>query len=520
MLAYRYDPDFQALRYGQMLEAVPRLQLDLSQIQVMSEPERLAVAEQMRAWTETLRANPLKGYLPASFKHFDFHQAVHGFDTRLIAGGNRAGKTTTGVVDDIIQVTPMDLLPRHLWQWKRYECPTYIRIFGTDLERQIKTVIHEKFKEWTPKALFKKGSFDESYTSKGETLHLECGCRVDFLSYEVGLNKLGGVPRHRVHYDEEPPKAFRPEGLMRLVDFGGDELFSMTPQMGLTWTYRDVWKHRFKTPDDYEDPEFFRSVWARAIATYDNRNVTESEVKKALAGVTNAQERKQRLAGIFAELGGAIFPKFMSRLVRRFSRERLQGQTIICGIDPGIRWAGLVWVAFDRDNNAVVFAAKKLVNAHAGMYPAEFERVAREWGFDPKRIQYVIDPAGRNRELGTGKSVQSILNELGWHPTPGQNDVHAGLQEVNRRLDVGSLLIGDWLHDLHDEAIEYAWEDREDEVDQVKKRNDHLLDPLRYVCMERPFLPRASKLWIPPGADVARPPAPRRPAGSVMGAMA
>ena len=515
VLAKLHRPGFEPLSYAEILAAVPQIEVDLPTILKLPQSEQLQVLAELREWEQVLKQNPLRGYTPAGLKHHHFHMAVHDHDTRLIAGGNRAAKTTSAVADDLIQATPWELLPEHLWQYKRFECPFTCRVFGTDLDRQIRQVIHQKFREWTPKALFKNGSFDKSYTQKGDILQLECGCRFDFLSYEVDLNKLGGVARHRVHYDEEPPESFRSEGLFRLADFGGDELYSMTPQKGLSWPYRAIWKKRGKPPTE-SDP---RRYWAEAIKSTDNRFVSRDELMKALAGVTNEAERKQRMDGTFAETGGQVFPNFLSRLIPRPPKEHVSGLSHLVLIDPGIRFAGLVWMGFDRDNYGLIYEALKLRDTSADQFPEYFRRVAAEWGFDPKHADYIIDPAARNRELATGVSVQGILAAMGWQTRPAQNDVNAGIQAVRRRLNDGALLVGDWLTDLHDEAVEYSFEDREDETDKVKKRNDHLMDPVRYGCMERLWTPLPKKLILPAGVTIATGPPKRRVQASVGGAM-
>src|SRR6185436_13836292 len=65
-----------------------------------------------------------------------------------------------------------------------------------------------------------------------------------FMTFEQDLDKFGGAALHRVHYDEEPPEQVRKENRMRLMDYGGDELFTMTPLQGIGWTYNEIWMRR------------------------------------------------------------------------------------------------------------------------------------------------------------------------------------------------------------------------------------------------------------------------------------
>ena len=107
----------------------------------------------------------------------------------------------------------------------------------------------------------------------------------------------------------------------------------------------------------------------------------------------------------------------------------------------------------------------------------------------------------------------------GIHCVPGNNAVEAGISEVRRRLNKGSLRVSRVLTTLQDEAVEYAAEDREDGVFRPVKRNDHLLDALRYALMYRPWLPPAKHRATMQGdpALVATGPPRRALAGSVAG---
>src|SRR3546814_19732760 len=63
------------------------------------------------------------------------------------------------------------------------------------------------------------------------------------------LDKFAGVPRHWVHFDEEPPKPIYNECLARLVDYNGDHWITMTPVEGMTWIYDDLYEGQVNNPD-------------------------------------------------------------------------------------------------------------------------------------------------------------------------------------------------------------------------------------------------------------------------------
>jgi hypothetical protein len=77
--------------------------------------------------------------------------------------------------------------------------------------------------------------------------------------------------------------------------------------------------------------------------------------------------------------------------------------------------------------------------------------------------------------------------DLGLHLTAAQNAVESGIYTVWERLSTGRLKIVRSLANLRKELRLY----RRDEHGHVVKKDDHLCDDLRYLCMS--------------GADVAKP---------------
>lgn len=504
-VAFGYQRLYERGRLGPV-----KLRIDVAQIQRMTKGEQVETLAMLRELEQLKIANPLEFYEPASIKHVAVHASAKKI--RGVFGGNRAGKSTIGQVDTVIQAAPIELVPRHCRWIKRWDCetqgPFLARTVVNDMQKTGQ-VVRDKWKEWIPKALLRQGSFDRAYDKMTNQLKLECGCMFELLSTEQDLDKHGGHARHRVLYDEEPPQTYRTENVQRLADYGGDELFAMTPLKGLSWTYHDIWKKR---GSEYVD------AWT--IGMRDNRNLSEDNIRFVLSQITNDAERRQREYGVFAERGGAVYPNFMDRRIPAPSAAVVQNLRTVVGIDPGIRFCGLVFAGFDPDGRLLVWAASLLKNQDAAQYAIEIRRTLKAWGLDEKDVEYVIDPSARNRSMTNAESVEGVLQRQGIFTDPGQNDVDAGIQDISTRLKQGGIYISDQLHGLFDEAIEYSWEEREDGRAVPSKKNDHRLDALRYIAMSDPWEPvdESSRLWIPAGADVARPPAAKEPAGSVLGA--
>jgi hypothetical protein len=106
----------------------------------------------------------------------------------------------------------------------------------------------------------------------------------------------------------------------------------------------------------------------------------------------------------------------------------------------------------------------------------------------------VIDPASRNRNAQTGRSDQAEFADHGVFTVPGQNAVSAGINRVKERIDARRLQVAANCPELLGQFKRYRWVKDTGRVEheakeQPVKKDDHLLDCLRYVCMQRPLAP-------------------------------
>jgi phage terminase large subunit-like protein len=474
--------------------------LNLKAIERMSPGEQAEALALLREYEERRLWNPLEAYVPASCQsvhpgrppgpgictddclHASFHAAWHPL--KAFFGGNRAGKTTTAIVDDLIQMSPRELLPDYLQAYKQWECPFYCRVMTPDMNRTMRPVIHQKLREWTPKDLLKGGSFDKSYDKSSECLRLECGCRFDFLSYEMDLDKFGGAALHRCHYDEEPPASIRKECLMRLIDYNGQEVLSMTPLKGLTWTFREVWKST--------DPNVFKLK----VSMHANPTLSGAARDRILGAVADEKERAAREFGDFMHESGLVYPMWRQMLVP-FRRAGDFGRDIVVAIDPGVRYCGLTFVAYDEKGDSFTFAARKLEDAIVADYAAEISQVLVEYGLRFDDVEFVADPAAAERAKTDGTTVFDELASEGIYAAKGNNSLKAGVLEIRRRMRFATALIADPdqggdTQALCDELEEYVIDVDEDSDDgefRTVKMKDHCADSWRYNHMQRPWMP-------------------------------
>lgn len=470
---------------------VSMLRVDKNALAALAPADQAHARDLLDEYEAALRANPLIGYEP-HVKQVPFHTART--PVKCFLGGNRSGKTTAGILDDIIQGIDADAVPEPLRGFKRWVPPFYCRIITPDFTSTMEGVIFQKLREWMPRSQLVGDSWSKAYDKQLRQLRLKNGSVYDFMTFEQDLDKFGGAAKHRIHYDEEPPRLIRQESLMRLIDFAGDELFTMTPLHGMSWMF-----------DEFYDP-WERGVLEDATVVVvdmdDNPHLDDKTKKRVLAGLSE-EERAARKSGRFVHFAGLVYSDF-SRTRHVVPTASVPPRaTVVAAIDPGIRhMAAVVWAYMTEDDDLVVFdeitpqgetirdvcRAIKMIELKHGHRDPVSGRVT-----PLKPPVYVIDPAARNVSSHTGRSDQMEYMDNGVITILGQNAVTAGINRVKERLQTDRLHVQAHCSVLIEEFRRYRWttpsRGESDPKEAVVKKDDHALDALRYLVMSRPHGP-------------------------------
>lgn len=427
---------------------------------------------------------------------------------KLFAAGNGAGKTFTGTVDDLIQLCDADVLPEKLRKHKRWDPPFHMRIvvpkFGL-----AESVALEKFRELTPKDQFLGGNFDKAYDKVNRKLRFANGSWVVFNTSDQDVNAHAGVELHRVRFDEEPEGelGYRiyNENLMRLRKAMPDAQVCMTftPQNGLGWTYELFWEER----GEEVEPSVFESdrMLIVVASMLDNPHIDGEQLLEMAA--LPPEEYAARVEGKFVSFHGRVLHVDEEHKVAPPERRHVRSLDTWVGIDPGISRGGVVWVGFDRDGVALMYDELYPRDMLVPDIAKAIKEKNAQWGVTP--VAYVIDPSARNRSLTDGERVESLFLKEGIATLPGQNDRRAGVMQMRARLAQNALLFSTACVNALKETE--RWVVAEDEKlaeekastggDTFKTKGpDHLMDPLRYLCLERIWYepPSAKKrLWHP-----------------------
>jgi phage terminase large subunit-like protein len=488
-------------RRFQVKQGMAGMQVDLGALERLAPEQQEQVREQLEQLERAFRENPLLGYSPHP-KQALFHAPPFP-PVRAFFGGNRSGKTHAAIIDTIIQVIDDELVPEHLKAYKRWRPPVKVRVVTPDLTNTLDGVIHEKLREWCPRAAYRGRSFDQAWDKVQRILRFANGSWVQFNSSEQEREKLGGVALHRVVYDEEPRQEVRNECAMRLVDYDGEEIFALTPFSGMAWMYDQLYEpwelleHRGVPAPEIEARLGLRVT---VVDMDDNPHLSEAGKRRQLQKYSGP-EREARKSGRFVSFSGRIYPT-EPEIVPEPDRVP-PGAEVFRGIDPGWRhMLAVVYCYLDFDDNLVVFDELALRGSTVKEACDEMRRRDLRWGHRqgsgavvPLAVNWsVIDPASRNKNAQTGRSDQQEFSDHGIYTLPGQNAVSAGINRVKERIDARKLQVAVNCRELQGQFKRYRWvkdsgRGEHEAREQPVKRDDHLLDALRYVCMQRPLAP-------------------------------
>jgi hypothetical protein len=229
----------------------------------------------------------------------------------------------------------------------------------------------------------------------------------------------------------------------------------------------------------------------------DNPHLDQRTKERVLAEYSD-EERQARKSGMFVHFAGLVYSEFDPETHVEPALSVLpEGVEVFGGIDPGIRhMAAVVFCYLDGEDNLVVFDELALQGLTISEVCKEIELTLSKWDVKPR--WWVIDPASRNKNNQTGRSDQMEFSDHGIFTSPGQNAVRPGINKVKERLRAGRLRITQNCPVLISEFKKYRWStpkrSENDAREAPVKRDDHLLDALRYVVMNRPLTPVSARV--------------------------
>ena len=422
---------------------------------------------------------------------------------RFISGGNRGGKTDSEVVEAIwiaSRTHPYLTLPA---EWGRG--PLQLRFVVVDVSKGVEQIMIPKFQRWMSKSMLVDGSWEKSWDSKNLILTFSNGSTIDFVTHGMDLSKLGGVPRHVVFFDEEPPRHIFNECMSRLLDYNGWWVIAATPVSGMGWTYDLLWEPA--TEGTQDDPRY-QEIDTFTLSVDQNPYVqAEAEDINFYMLAMDSAERDMREHGSFVARSGLVFPTFSTdtHVVDPFipPKDWEWYSSADFGWNNPTAW---LWHAVSPQGDIVTFAE----HYRGGMTTGEHAAVVKEreaaWGREPDLR--VGDPAGHQKQSNSGTSpiMEYALRDINIQTDNIPHEVMIGIEKMQQYFRLRN--VGHWganrptwvitsncvnfIRELKklrwatysSEKLAYTLNKQE----TVHKKDDHAFDSARYFATVMPDL--------------------------------
>lgn len=317
---------------------------------------------------------------------------------------------------------------------------------------------------------------------------------VFFKSVDQGHRKYKGMQCRYIDIDEEPEG---PEGKMVFDECtrataaeGGWVVLTMTPQSGQTWVYEDI-----------EKGKKYNSVVIELDALH-NTTVKDIDALAAWIEALDDDQKEMRRFGRFVHREGLIYPMWMDGDHSRWGPGHLCEPFEIPEEWPRFRSAdfglanptAVLWGALGDDGTLYVYRG----HYQAGLsYEEQASRVhdaqgdlcsGGSWG-EPGTELIEGEPieASWGDPGDTGAEAMRIWADRDLYFSPATKHVKEGITSVINRLTLQAdkrprLKVFTSVPKIVGEVKAYRWNPRMLVPTPIKK-NDHMMDALRYLCM-------------------------------------
>jgi phage terminase large subunit-like protein len=409
----------------------------------------------------------LLNYKPNNSKMLAFHKSTA--KTRLLLGGKRSGKSLASVVETCwaaLGIHPYLSYP---------EPPLKIRYCGVDFTNGIKGIVLPLFRRFL--GSFDNGPVVRRYWAEDRILELKNETTVQMSSYDQDLEKFEGVSRDLIVMDEEPPLDVYQSNFMRTIDCGGKLIIACTPIQGLTWLYYNLYDNPDAVPPAVE-------YWH--VKTSENPHISPEEIEAVKRDPAMRDNLETALGGEFIPRSNLVFPAFVDESILPTIKKPTMDDMILVGIDPHDRnpW-GVVFVILNRENKYIVYDEILQAGTVDEIAPLIKEKLGHR-----RANLAVIDTSANATQATSGKSIKDqLLTPHGIYCTDADKDISSGILTINSALKNKTLLISPNCVHIKRQFRSCIWDDwarnrnQRDPKERILKRDDHLLDALRYVMM-------------------------------------
>jgi len=429
-----------------------------------------------------------------------FHRAH--FQIRIASGGNRSGKSTAGINEDVAHA--LGYRP-----WLKADDPDYkvaVRIpnkglvCGESFQEQVKKVILPKLlgdaEKGVPGALPTAQVADVKRNPQGVITYIRLtnGSEIFLQSYDQDVDLFESADYDWVHFDEPPPRSIWVAVQRGLTDRMSPCWLTMTP-LKEPWLYDDVYKR--------EDCK----VLYFDIEDNLNYGLSRQGIDQFAASLTD-DEKEARLRGRFFHLTGLVYKTYGT--IHRLKRSLVLPRGIPRHFST---WMHIdchprkphcaVWLTIGPDRRKIICGELKNHDPNNRIEPfceamKVYEATVLKLPADaPWRL---IDPlSGTPNPIGEGLSIWDEFARCGFECKAGSKNREAGIllfqNELKCDTEAGVFPTAFVLEDLPgvdfelrhyiwDEHVNQKAQERLEQKQAPRKKNDDFLEGIHRILLD------------------------------------
>lgn len=399
---------------------------------------------------------------------------------RLIIGGNRTGKSTIGIIEDISHC--MGFRPDGTKTNLPHGAGDYLMMVA-NRHKSVDKIVMNKLKQYCGRGWITE--VKNGTDGLPEKVTFSTGSRLFIGSYNQHPDHHEGIDWHGVHFDEPPPRKLWIAIRRGLLDHGGRAWFTLTP-LSCPWIYNELYLEQ-----DGINIEVFH------LDLMENPFISDYEKEQFSASLL-PEEREARIHGHFSHLQGRIFPEFKREVhcVKPFPIP--SDWPRFMAMDPHDRRPNyMLWAAVDPRDRIYLyrewptedFSKIKIDRRSIQDYAALIRTIE---GPDPEVVERAIDPNfGRTPSASSGQTPIEDFEDHGvFFEGDLNNDIAHGHNRIHHRLrtDIGppSLYVFQDLYNMNKAFENYTWNEKDMSADfSAKERPGEFMkdpiDTLRYL---------------------------------------
>jgi phage terminase large subunit-like protein len=441
-------------------------------------------------------------------KHREFLFAGAKYRQRYFSAANRVGKTIAGSYEMVLHATGE--YP-DWWQGRRFDGPTSLLVAGKSSDTT-RDIIQKEL-------LGSQGAYGSGMIPRDcliatrarsgvaggvgliQVRHKSGGIsEILVRSFDQGRTAYEGIKCHAVWLDELPDAEIFGEAFIRTASYEGIIFVTATAKQGLTPLVLNFYNNAEWLPKGQELPTVVKLVreqramreverdedglekkveehekYAKAVivAGWDDAPWLSEDVKKQMLEATPQHQQEATSTGLPGIGGGSIFTTpLMEVVVKDFPIP--EHWKCIGGMDVGWNNTGALKVVQNPDTGIAYVVAE---HKQGQKEPVVHAKALKAWG---EWMPFEIDPASKGRNQNDGKQLFNIYRKEGLRLIEANNAVESGILTLQQLFAAGMLKVFQSCIELQKEIVTYT---RDPENGKIVKKNDHLIDALRYAVM-------------------------------------